>query len=382
MTDYLHKTAHDLREAGMLSVSDRAKHARHLPKDQVASGTPHNLHLVSRAHEHAVSLQLAPTGMRGYVSVFGVGFLFGSAFCLYWVYQFIVLIHLTDTYPADVWTLVMDVLIAGLLVCAFLSLSIAIRIFRIELFGPKDVPLVLNRKTRKVYKFVQQMPERDLSNPIRIFKYWLTAFQPWPPMVLIEYDWDCLEAEYFEETVLMGKVAKTLHVLQFYVKEQPDSNWVIGSFTLASPLLIGRSMAMDLWEFVRRYMEEDGPVMHKGDTPAPAYPSNLLQSAQAMLPGVWPLGVAALVWGTYNIWRHEHGDESFWYTTAAFMGSVMTLSIVFNWISHFFGRDIELPPQMLAGAGERLDLEALSKQANGTVPASPDTPRPANADTA
>ena len=306
MTNYLHKMAHDLREAGMLSVSDRAKHASHLPKDEVASETPRNLHLVSRAHEHAVSLQLAPTGVRGYMSVLAIVMSGGGVFVAYaggtimtWAFS-----SKAGGYAFPLFCLALVTLLMG-----FAAFSIAIRAWRIELFGPKDVPLVLNRKTRKVYKFVQQMPERDLSNPIRIFKYWLTAFQPWPPMVLIEYDWDCLEAEYFEETVLMGKVVKTLHVLQFYVKEQPDSNWVIGSFTLASPLLIGRSMAMDLWEFVRRYMEEDGPVMHKGDTPAPAYPSNLLQSARAMLPGVWPLGVAALAWGAYNIWQHEHGDE-------------------------------------------------------------------------
>ena len=379
MTNYLHKTAHELREAGLLSVKDRAKHARHLPKDQKASETPHNLHLVSRAHEHAVSLQLAPTGMRGYVSVVGVVLLCGAAFSTYAGSTILKL-----TYAEDVggYVLPFTFLAFVFLLLAFALTSTSVRGWRIELFGPKDVPLVLNRKTRKVYKFVQQMPERDLSNPVRIFKYWLTAFQPWSPMVLIEYDWDCLEAEYFEETVLMGKVAKTLRVLQFYVKEQPDSDWVIGSFTLASPLLIGRSMAMDLWEFVRRYMEEDGPVMHKGDTPAPAYPSNLLQSAQAMLPGVWPLGVAALAWGAYNIWRHEHGDENIWYTAPAFMGSVMTLSIVFNWISHFFDRDIELPPQMLAGAGERLDLEALSKQANAATSESSDTPQPVNADAA
>jgi hypothetical protein len=366
MTKYLHKTAHEVREAGMLSAQDRAKSAQHLPKTEVASETPHNLHLVSRAYEHALSLQLAPTGTRGYMSLFGLVLVAQAGFLFY----------IGSSAPvfaldADVggWIVPLLMLSAIALVAGFGFLTVAIRAFRIELFGPKDVPLVFNRKTRKVYKFVPQMPERDLGNPVRIFKYWLTAFQPWPPMLLIEYDWDCLEAEYFEVTQPMGRVVKTLHVLQFYVKEQPDSNWVIGSFTLASPLLIGRSMAMDLWEFVRRYMEEDGPVMHQGDTPAPAYPSNLLQSAQAMLPGVWPLAVLAAAWGNYNIWLH--GPENTWYNGAAFAGNAMLLAMLFNWISHFFGREIELPPQMLAGAGEPLDLQALSERANAPEPVTP-----------
>jgi len=98
-------------------------------------------------------------------------------------------------------------------------------------------------------------------------------------MLLIEYDWDCLEAEYFEQTRLVGKVVTTLYVLQLVAKESPTSDKLIGGFTLASPLMVGRTTAMDLWEHIRRFMEENGPALSSGDEPSPPYPTSFIKAA-------------------------------------------------------------------------------------------------------
>jgi hypothetical protein len=123
-------------------------------------------------------------------------------------------------------------------------------------------------------------------------------------MVLVEYDWESLEAKYFENTILIGNVVKTQRVLQLYAKESPTSNTVIGGLVLGSPMMVGRELTMDLWEYIRSYMEENGPVMVKGDKPAPPHPRNIFQSAQLVAPYFWPLVVAGSIWSTMKYAEH------------------------------------------------------------------------------
>jgi hypothetical protein len=68
MTIYLRQTAAERRDPDEPPVAQRAKLALHLPKDQQASDKPGTFTHVRQAHEHALMLQINPTGFRGYVS--------------------------------------------------------------------------------------------------------------------------------------------------------------------------------------------------------------------------------------------------------------------------------------------------------------------------
>ncbi|GAA5172334.1 DUF6708 domain-containing protein [Viridibacterium curvum] len=371
MTAYVFRRATEVRAKEMLSVAERSTEAQHLPKSAAASQSPSSYALVRRAADNAVFLDSATTRYRGVPSAFLLIFIGGMALLLWPILTtangFQELIQQGD-YG---WLVVDFVFLAFILAIEAAALSVVVRILRIDLFGPKEVPLVFNRKTRKVYKFIQNMPARDLSSLRNAFRYWLTAFQPWP-MMLIEYEWDCLEAEYFERTTLLGNVVKTFHVLQFYVKETPDSDKVIGSFTIASPFMLGREIAMDIWEFIRCYMEEGGPVMCPGDKPAPAHPRNLWQAANTVWVG-WPLVVGAAIWAANRVAQApDLYSIDFLPFVTALVSWPFTLAIVFNWLGHKWGADVTLPPELMAEAGEPMDIKRISDEANGI--AVPDVP--------
>lgn len=404
MTAYDFKRSVELHEEGHTPVSERAAKTEHLPKDRPASETPKTYELVRRASENALYFENSWARGRGWASVFAC-LILTAPIMLIWVLNTAFRVLLKELANGSSF----DAVVSLLFIVAFVAVGIGastatIRAFRIDLFGPKDVPLVFNRKTRKVYKFIQNMPTRDFSSPKAIVKYWLTAFQPWS-MLLIEYDWDCLEAEYFEQTSLQGNVVQTINILQLIVKENPTSDTVIGTISLASPFMVGKEMAYNLWEHIRRYMEEGGPILNPGDQPAPPYPTNLLQSANTMTKGGWVLAAIACWWSVTQVYElgilpayqagksisafdllgFFFGDlpglnhfESLAMVFCLFIADLSLLAVIFNWLAFKWGKDLELPQELQADAGAVLDLKRIAAIANGeAVAESPlETPSP------
>lgn len=391
MSAYDFKRANELRESGHTPVGERAAKTEHLPKDKPASETPKTYELVRRASENALYFESSWVRGRGWASIFACGLLaliglFGLSTDL-----FLKILMKEITTGKTSGALVTILLLLVVFVALIATTTATIRAFRIDLFGPKDVPLVFNRKTRKVYKFIQNMPTRDFSSPKAIVKYWRTVFQPWP-MLLIEYDWDCVEAEYFEQTSLQGNVVQTINILQLIVKENPTSDTVIGTISLASPLMVGRAMAMNLWEHIRRYMEAGGPVLNPGDQPAPPYPTNLLQAANTMTKGGWILAAIACWWSLKQVYERgilpayqagksisafdlmnfffgtfpeQHQFASLTMGFCLFFAYPVLLAVIFNWLAFKWGKDVDLPAELQADAGAPLDLKRLAAIANG-----------------
>ena len=380
MTAYVHKTAAQIHaEQAMPSAADTVdlKQRDHsndwLSKKKRASGQPGAQGQISRAYANAIFLQAMSTRFRGLLSVMAIGILAGAGI-------FIALLNLVV--PSALQSIgesrwlgalfdILFVAVIGLTLTA--TLTAAIRAYRIDLFGPKDIPIVFNRKTRKVYRYIQNLPVFPSSNNWREFKasvprfpaYWMSVFKPWPPMLLIEYDWDCLEAEYFEQTRLVGTVVTKLHVLQLVAKESPTSDRLIGGFTLASPLMTGRTTALDLWEHIRCFMEEGGPALSPGDTPAPPYPKNFFQAAHTVTPG-WFVAVGGCIWAWWFMAQHGWpaqigGYKGFGVFVVALVCSFMTALFIFNWLAHKFGEDVTLPPELMADVGAPIDLHALAR---------------------
>ena len=368
MIHYMRKSARDAHPGDDAPVSERHKQTRHLPKDQPAADRVMSLELVSHASEHVLMMQQSSTRLRGYASVFALLLLINAPFGFKLSVEL-----LSATFP-----------LAGLI--SFFSLALGVVLFaattgavfgglrflRIDLLTPTDNPLLFNRKTRKVYRVMPDIPQRQGDSAAAFVRHWLNTFRPWP-MQVIEYDWDCLEAEYFSETVLAGNVVRTNHHLMFYVKAAPDSDRVLGCFDMVPPLLIREDGAMMFWEHIRRFMQENGPPLPPGERPAPKPPRNPISALQTVMPYFWPLFVFGLWWGGGKF--VEQG--LFRMSTEAFMRKAdigiiefgVALSSLFfctaaliNWIGHLLAPTLKLPPEVLQDAGEPVDLWALWRQ--------------------
>jgi hypothetical protein len=148
--------------------------------------------------------------------------------------------------------------------------------------------------------------------------------------------------------------------------------------------MVGKEMAYNLWEHIRRYMEEGGPILNPGDQPAPPYPTNLLQSANTMTKGGWVLALVACWWSTSKI--IEFGlpptNQGTFIDLAIvfclFIADLTLLAIIFNWLAFKWGKDIELPQELQADAGDMLDLKRIAAIANGEAVADlpSETPSP------
>jgi len=368
MIHYIRKTAQDAHPGDDLPVSERHKQTRHLTKDRPAADRSMSLELVTTATDHLLMIQQSSTRLRGYLAVFAVlMFIFAPMLLagvdLGWslTQQLKGLIKLTT-----------GALTIFLLVVTVASLFTALRFLRIDLCTPTDNPLVFNRKTRKVYRVMPDIPQRQGLSPAALLRHWLNTFRPWP-MQVVEYDWDCLEAEYFSETMLAGNVVRTNHHLMFYVKAAPDSDRVLGCFDIVPPLLIREDGAMMFWEHIRRFMQENGPPLPPGERPAPKPPRNPISALQTVMPYFWPLFVFGLWWGGGKFVEQglfRLSTEAFLRTAdigvvafgVALLSFVGCTAAFFNWIGHLLAPTLKLPPEVLQDAGEPVDLWALWRQ--------------------
>lgn len=367
MIHYIRKTAQEAHLGDDLPVSERHKQTRHLTKDQPAADRAISLELVMRASDYVLMVQQSSTRLRGYGSVFGVLLLVTAPFC------FRLSIDLLEaTFPLVGLISFFSLALGALLFLATTGGAFAaLRFFRIDLLTPTDHPLVFNRKTRKVYRVMPDIPERQGLSPAALVRHWLNTFRPWP-MQVIEYDWDCLEAEYFSETVLAGNVVRTNHHLMLYVKAAPESDRVLGCFDIVPPMLIREESAMRFWEHIRRFMQENGPPLPPGERPAPKPPRDPISALQTVMPYFWPLAVLGLWWGggqfvEHGLFRMSFEDflksagnkvsiTAFGVAMLSFIGCWAAL---INWIGHLLAPTLKLPPGVLQDAGEPVDLWAL-----------------------
>ena len=370
MTTYIRKTAREAHPDGDMPASQRHPETRHLPKDRPAADRAMALELVMSATEHLLLVQQSSTRLRGYMSVFAVLMLAAAPLSFAGI-KLIWSFGLPIVSLSHLFVLVLSLL---LLVATAAGIFWAIRAFRIDLLTPTDNPLVFNRKKRKVYRVMPDIPEWHGVSPAALLRHWLNTFRPWP-MQVIEYDWDCLEAEYFSKTSMAGNVARTEHHLWFYVKASPTSDQVLGSFGMVPPLLIREDSAMMFWEHIRRFMQDNGPPLPPGETPAPKPPRNPISALNTVMPYFWPVMVAGLLWsgskfveqGLFRMSPYEFIDTSAYHVgIAAFCVALISLfgcaAAFFNWLGHLFAPRLKLPPEVLQEAGEPVDLWALSRQ--------------------
>lgn len=387
--------AADLRDI-QPSAEERAQKRQHWPKHQRASETPHTHNYVIGGYENALVMDAMPSKLRGMMSVFACGLLCLGLFAGYadirafeWLWD---LFFDAEHYWMIPFQLVLNLITTAIfLICIIAS----IRAFRVDLCAPREAPLIFNRKTRKVYRYGPDIPSfEDMAGPDGKFcwrgvgRYILKTFLPWHNrMLLIEYDWDCLEAEFYRVTAMAGKVLRTDDHLDLYVLEAPGSDKVLNSFPLIPSIETGEVVARDVWEHVRRFMEEGGPLLNQHDQPGSPPPRTFFQALNRPLGLGWVFFLSGAVWTwevvyanvryflagprdphTYELSKRIdavslHGNFPFLlqYGAAAISYFAMTW-IVFHIIGMYLAAKAPLPDDLIEDMGQPVDLSDLASQ--------------------
>lgn len=369
--------AEDLVEPQM-SANERMGKRQYWPKSQEATPTPDSHGFVAQAYEDALVLEAMPSRFRGMASVFGL-FMLAVFAQVASRLSMIVAVTASGAAKGDYWVVFLGVLLLSfMLALMLLTLVSAVRIFRIDLLAPKQIPMVFNRRTRKVYRYAQDIPGfEELAGPDGKFswrgvlRYIASTFRPWPNMILVEYDWDCLEAEYYSVTALAGNVVRTDHHVELFVREHPGSDKVIGSFALIPSILANEQTGREVWEHIRRFMQAHGPALNPGERPA-KLPRGFWQALNASTGLAWVLFVAAIVWTWSDVYWFALSlmggivDQQLWEQAlrhpipglhkvfAVFFSYFGMGWVVFNVLSHYLSREGALPKDVMRDCGARV----------------------------
>jgi hypothetical protein len=164
-----------------------------------------------------------------------------------------------------------SILFIGIVI--FLVISVLFIYFgiRMELFCPLDLPLIFDRKHRKVYLMQQTLPPGKFG-----------VLEPWPVCVC-EYDWDLVEAAHEAQIVASAATLTRYHLLVFKVRKSATDPTLIDSFRVGSGLEMSEDLVASMWEHIRRFMERGGPHLPSPEEPLASFepPKRWTQSVGA-----------------------------------------------------------------------------------------------------
>ena len=199
---------------------------------------------VKRTYVDAIECTRAGDGARGlaffWVCVFVFGFGGVGSWMLYTVWQ-----------NADLVEYLMSLFLVAMVVAAVTV--IPLWGIRAELFAPEDLPVIFDRKHRKVYQ-ITRYTQPGVEG----------LFKPWPTVAL-EYDWDLVDAQLNVQTAVGPGIAKRQHSLWFIVRRSTEDDTPIDAFTLGNPFVLNEGLASAFYEHIRRFMEEGGRHVVRGE---------------------------------------------------------------------------------------------------------------------
>jgi len=148
---------------------------------------------------------------------------------------------------------------------AFFAVGIwALRYFgRREFFRPLDLPILFDRQRRKVYRLVEDLDETGKPKQRGRTR-------------VIEHDWDDIVAEHHVSTATTFGVAIGDHTLVLMVRDKNPGDFqgpitptnlppYVDGFGLGDAKVLSEFSTPRVWEHVRRYMNENGPVLPPGE---------------------------------------------------------------------------------------------------------------------
>ncbi len=153
--------------------------------------------------------------------------------------------------------------------------------------APRDLPIVFDRKHRKVYRILL-----DTQPGLK------GLYKPWPVRA-VAYDWDLLDAEHDVRTVGSAATVTQLHRLVFVVRKSADDPTIIDHFEIGNGMTQGEPMIAPMWEHIRRFMETGGPHL--------PHPTEPLDSRLDEKPTWWQAcGEAGPFGNRYGWWWKNH----------------------------------------------------------------------------
>ena len=174
---------------------------------------------------------------------------------------------------------------------------------------PRDLPIIFDRKARKVYRMLLDVQPGLLG-----------LLKPWPVKALA-YDWDLLDAEHDAQVMGSTATVQRLHRLVFVVRKSADDPTIIDHFEIGNGMAQTDNMVAPMWEHIRRFMEDNGPHLPRHSEP--------LDSRLEEIPTWWQACGEGGPFGSRYGW---------WWRNQTFLTAFYHLIIVaFGWLTvHLF----------------------------------------------
>lgn len=235
---------------------------RVMPKDKrqpvhTVAGTNRS---VLRVHPEGVEVGSSTgEGVAKYLGVFGI---------IAAIVPILIIFNAISSWAIDFYSIFS--ILSGTVMLLFCLLFV-----RRGFFSPSDHPTLFNRKTREVHV----IPVKPLS----YFKF----LGKGEPGELRSYRWDHVTARTYRRLdVPGGTVARTETVMQMLCTTPENPNVVDLMVSLGFTGTWRDNTQVELWEHIRRYMEEGGPPLQPGDTlrkvnhdKLPEFPPDIVEAA-------------------------------------------------------------------------------------------------------
>lgn len=307
------------------------------PSDQRAAAETTTGGWVRGVYQYAMEYTTAARSLRGVAFLMGgMGVAVLSSFVC-WM-SISSMVHAFRTQPH--WTdFVVDV--PGFLI--FLAAGIwALRFFgRMEFFQPIDLPILFDRQHRKVYRLIEDLDDRG---------------QPKQRghALVIEHDWDDIVAEHHVTTATTGSSVQRHHTLVLMVRDKRPGDFqgpitptnlppYVDGFGLGDAKVLSEFTTPRVWEHVRRYMNENGPALPRGE-----------QLADTTVPVTWwdSLGAVSVFGPGYvKRWRKSPILMGFMHLISPLMFPLAVLMATTNWLSYKTAYPVQWPQEVLDKIG-------------------------------
>ena len=317
------ESTEEQRPGGQLSgVVSRYK------KDESGFFSPQALGWIKGNYQNAIEYTSIIKELKGMPFAYGIFSMMIPAAGIYMSFTIFLFVNKFDFFSFFYTIIGISTLIASLAFGAYIFLLF----MRFDLFRPSDLPIIFDRKHRKIYRILREEQPG--------FK---GAFKNWP-LVVCEYDWDLVDAEHEAEIFTTGGGITHNHFLMFLVRKSKDDPSIIDSFQIANASSLSNELTDSMWEHIRRFMEENGPHLPTPDEPL----------ASMEPPGSWWQSMGAV--GPYGPNYFQHWRDAPGMTLVLHLLFPVTLPMLFlwgtgNWLSYKTAIPVEWPEEVLAAIG-------------------------------
>lgn len=251
-------------------------------KDEAAAYDPQALGWIKAVYQDAIEYTGTTKELQG------MAFWWGVFFCVVMMSGLASVYYLSFSSSLGIDGFLVGVLLfftAGLGGFGLYMLTFGIRM---TVGQPQDLPIIFDRKHRKVYRILREQPPGLMG-----------MFMPWP-LRACEYEWDLVDAEHNAEIFTTGGTLMRNHYLMFVVRKSAQDPTIIDSFQIANANDLSEELVPCMWEHIRRFMEEGGPHLPQRGEPL---------ASQEAPPSWWDSCGEVGVFGSK--WRQKWREEPF-----------------------------------------------------------------------